>query len=122
MKKIIAFALILLSLSSYSQTEMERVTGLDQWQGAQLATNIRIAPAVTDTIPCIMLVSDTVFHRGFSGIDANGHKDNNMGLYNSHVFWMYGYTVYTMVYSETRYLGADKKPITYFVWMSKNLK
>lgn len=107
---------------------------------------------ILDTIPCLMLVSDTSCHYTIyesflidsiqpanHGYGLHGHsvQDTTERQFDYRAKWMKGYDVtdigfhnnttlaiYPRPSSYQRhqaYLSSDKKPLTYFVWQSKQL-
>lgn len=136
MKKVIVFALILLSLSSYSQTETDLMRGWGRNKPAFIPAdtvrldsvvyetgtpiNDTIIWGVHDTIPCIMLVCDTSYNQPNHydpGWPGALYDDKHMVS----VWVMYGFAVRSKT-ELTGYLSSEKKPVKLFVWMSKNLK
>lgn len=76
-------------------------------------------PVKIDTIPCIMLVSDTSL-RG-KVYSTNGTLD-----YYNHgsIFWIKGYYIQRSDYKGTRPLDENKKPLplNIVIWQSRELK
>ena len=76
------------------------------------------AKEFTDTVPCIMLVSDTAMHRS-PAFSLNGFAIRRH-------YWPYhpDYAVINeqMEIDVTDYLDERHRRIRYFVWISKNLK
>jgi len=69
-----------------------------------------------DTIPVIMLYSDTVL-TDLYGVDDEGMEYSELG-FDEYAYWMRGFKV------GDNYLDADKKrlPISCVVWIYKTIK
>lgn len=103
-----------------------------------------VAGQTRDTIPVIMLVSDTVgkvtcYLGTYHDTLVNGRvvfklkNEQPTYIYDPEVYWQYGYEVmewpdkngYVITGTFATFVGyldEDKKPLTLFCWMSKEIK
>ena len=88
--------------------------------------NANSYPFKFDTIPCMILVTDSSIQK------PNRYGNNWPGAIwdDNHMlncFTIYGYEIDKVFYYKgfapefVSYLGNDKKPLPYFVWMSKEI-
>lgn len=101
-----------------------------------LLLSLSLAGQTRDTIPVIMLVSDTVKDvtpMGLSQFKNGVSTEIYYSRYNPIVTWQYGYEVmewpdkngYVIIGTLATFVGyldENKKPLTLMVWMSKEIK
>jgi len=137
MNQLFLFLFLCTFLSSYSQSEydgpeMQRLksdtVAMRKYQEKMKAfidenSNLFLSQPqhineFTDTVPCIMLVSDTAMNRSLA-FSLNGFAIRRH-------YWAYhpDYAVINeqMEVDITGYLDERHRRINYFVWISKNLK
>jgi len=168
MRYILLIAFLFLVCNGYGQNEevnttyydtafsSATLTGIDSggtitWGGAARAfllkpLNVQAHTVIYDTIPCIMLVCDTGYKKGFDKsfiVYSTNDSTENIGKCEhcvAYVFWMKGYEVREKhyynngrmrlnadgiimpdCYTHKEYLDADKKqlPKNIIVWQSK---
>lgn len=81
---------------------------------------------VLDTIPCIMLCADTASYLVYSlyedQVDSLIIKPSYIKTWSDKLFCVRGYEVLQINNRCVVYLDANRKPLNYFVWMSKEFK